>query len=65
MCFVLFCFFFAGEQEVRVLTLAEQIIAAMPERIKVCGLSFLFSVHSKCLGSNLIHMYNVNVHMVG
>lgn len=31
-------FLFTGEQEVRVLTLAEQIIAAMPERIKVSGL---------------------------
>jgi len=31
---------FTGEQEVRVLTLAEQIIAAMPERIKVSGLHF-------------------------
>lgn len=31
-----------GEQEVRVLTLAEQIIAAMPERIKVSGLNFIF-----------------------
>lgn len=33
-------FLFTGEQEVRVLTLAEQIIAAMPERIKVNGLHF-------------------------
>lgn len=33
-------FLFTGEQEVRVLTLAEQIIAAMPERIKVSGLHF-------------------------
>jgi hypothetical protein len=35
-------FLLTGEQEVRVLTLAEQIIAAMPERIKVSGLNFIF-----------------------
>jgi hypothetical protein len=35
-------FLSTGEQEVRVLTLAEQIIAAMPERIKVSGLNFVF-----------------------
>jgi hypothetical protein len=35
-------FLSTGEQEVRVLTLAEQIIAAMPERIKVSGLNFIF-----------------------
>lgn len=38
-----------GQQEVRVLTLAEQIIAAIPERIKVISFfffSFLYSVKS-------------------
>jgi hypothetical protein len=33
-----------GEQEVRVLTLAEQIIAAMPERIKVGFISVMFKL---------------------
>ena len=38
LCGISFCKFFSlvtGEQDVRVLTLAEQIIAAMPDRIKV------------------------------
>lgn len=37
------CGYFIGEQEVRVLTLAEQIIAAMPDRIKV---PHFFSINS-------------------
>lgn len=31
----LFSYFFTGEHDVRVLTLAEQFIAAMPDHIKV------------------------------
>lgn len=43
-CLVLISCCFIGEQEVRVLTLAEQIIAAMPERIKVIDL-FIINVN--------------------
>lgn len=37
-------FFLTGESDAKVLTLAEQIIAAMPDRIKVC-IQFTFSGH--------------------
>lgn len=39
----LFFYFFTGEHDVRVLTLAEQFIAAMPDHIKVCQLYTIFT----------------------